>query len=34
MVRTHARDAASADRDLHDALGLRRRALGSDVPAR
>lgn len=32
-VRVHARDAASADRDLHDALGLRRRALGSDVPA-
>lgn len=33
MVRIHARDAASADRDLHDALGLRRQALGSDVPA-
>ena len=33
MVRVHARDAASADRDLHDALGLRRQALGSDVPA-
>jgi small ligand-binding sensory domain FIST len=33
VVRVHARDAASADRDLHDALSLRRRALGSDVPA-
>jgi small ligand-binding sensory domain FIST len=33
MVRVHARDAASADRDLHDALGLRRQALGSDIPA-
>jgi small ligand-binding sensory domain FIST len=33
VVRVHARDAASADRDLHDALGLRREALGSDVPA-
>jgi len=33
VVRVHARDAASADRDLHDALGLRRQALGSDVPA-
>ena len=33
VVRIHARDAASADRDLHDALGLRRRALGSDAPA-
>ena len=33
MVRVHARDAASADRDLHDALGLRRQALGADVPA-
>jgi small ligand-binding sensory domain FIST len=33
VVRVHARDAASADRDLHEALGLRRRALGSDVPA-
>ncbi|HEY1538380.1 MAG TPA: FIST N-terminal domain-containing protein [Solirubrobacteraceae bacterium] len=32
VVRVHARDAASADRDLHDALGLRRTALGSDVP--
>ncbi|MDX6678421.1 MAG: hypothetical protein QOE31_2473 [Solirubrobacteraceae bacterium] len=33
VVRVHARDAASADRDLHDALALRREALGSDVPA-
>jgi len=33
VVRVHARDAASADRDLHDALGLRRQALGSDVAA-
>jgi small ligand-binding sensory domain FIST len=33
IVRVHARDAASADRDLHDALGLRRQALGSDLPA-
>ena len=33
VVRVHARDAASADRDLHDALGLRREALGSDAPA-
>jgi small ligand-binding sensory domain FIST len=33
VVRVHARDAASADRDLHDALGLRRTALGTDVPA-
>jgi small ligand-binding sensory domain FIST len=33
VVRVHARDAASADRDLHDALGLRRQALGSDKPA-
>jgi small ligand-binding sensory domain FIST len=33
VVRVHARDAASADRDLHDALGLRRQALGSDAPA-
>jgi small ligand-binding sensory domain FIST len=28
VVRLHARDAASADRDLRDALGLRRTALG------
>jgi len=31
-VRVHARDAASADRDLREALGLRREALGSDMP--
>jgi len=33
VVRVHARDAASADRDLHDALGLRRQALGFATPA-
>jgi len=33
VVRVHARDAASADRDLHDSLGLRRQALGSDTAA-
>ncbi|MDP1848653.1 MAG: FIST N-terminal domain-containing protein [Solirubrobacteraceae bacterium] len=33
VVRMHARDAASADRDLTEALELRRRALGDDVPA-
>ena len=33
IVRIHARDAASADRDLNEALGLRRRALGDDAPA-
>jgi small ligand-binding sensory domain FIST len=33
IVRVHARDAKSADRDLHDALALRRQALGSDAPA-
>jgi small ligand-binding sensory domain FIST len=33
VVRLHARDAASADRDLRDALGLRREALGGSVPA-
>ena len=33
VVRIHARDAASADRDLNDALDLRRRALGDDAPA-
>ncbi len=33
VVRVHARDAGSADRDLHEALGLRRQALGSDEPA-
>lgn len=33
VVRIHARDAASADRDLTEALELRRRALGDDAPA-
>jgi len=33
VVRLHARDAASADRDLHDALDLRLRALGGRPPA-
>jgi small ligand-binding sensory domain FIST len=33
VVRLHARDAASADRDLRDALGLRREALGGRAPA-
>ena len=33
VVRMHARDAKSADRDLHAALALRREALGSDPPA-
>lgn len=33
VVRVHARDAGSADRDLHEALGLRREALGSDPAA-
>jgi small ligand-binding sensory domain FIST len=33
VVRVHARDAKSADRDLHEALTLRRQALGSDAPA-
>ncbi|HWC27988.1 MAG TPA: FIST C-terminal domain-containing protein [Solirubrobacteraceae bacterium] len=33
VVRVHARDAASADRDLREALALRRQALGSDAPA-
>jgi small ligand-binding sensory domain FIST len=33
VVRVHARDAASAHKDLHEALGLRRQALGSDRPA-
>ena len=32
-MRIHARDAASADRDLSEALELRRRALGDDAPA-
>jgi len=33
LVRIHARDAASADRDLNEALSLRRQALGDDAPA-
>ncbi len=33
VVRLHARDAASADRDLRDALNLRRTALGGRPPA-
>lgn len=33
VVRLHARDAATADRDLRDALELRRVALGGDEPA-
>lgn len=33
VVRLHARDAASADRDLREALELRRRALGGETPA-
>ena len=33
VVRVHARDARSADRDLHEALALRRQALGGDAPA-
>jgi small ligand-binding sensory domain FIST len=33
VVRLHARDADSADRDLHEALGLRRAALGGVSPA-
>lgn len=33
VVRIHARDAASADRDLTEALELRKRALGDDAPA-
>jgi small ligand-binding sensory domain FIST len=33
VVRLHARDAASADRDLRDALELRRVALGGRPPA-
>lgn len=32
-VRVHARDATIADRDLREALGLRREALASDAPA-
>jgi small ligand-binding sensory domain FIST len=33
IVRVHARDAASADRDLRAALALRREALGGEPPA-
>ena len=33
VVRLHARDAASADRDLRDALGARMLALGGRAPA-
>jgi small ligand-binding sensory domain FIST len=33
VVRLHARDAASADRDLHEALAVRMRALGGRAPA-
>ncbi len=33
VVRLHARDAASADRDLRDALGIRMEALGGRAPA-
>src|ERR671915_2075893 len=33
VVRLHARDAASADRDLREALGIRMRALGGRRPA-
>jgi small ligand-binding sensory domain FIST len=33
VVRLHARDADSADRDLREALGLRRDALGGAAPA-
>ena len=33
VVRLHARDADSADRDLREALGLRREALGGEAPA-
>jgi small ligand-binding sensory domain FIST len=33
VVRLHARDARSADRDLREALGLRRTALGGRRPA-
>ena len=32
-MRLHARDAVSADRDLREALGLRREALGGGTPA-
>jgi small ligand-binding sensory domain FIST len=33
VLRLHARDAASADEDLHEALDLRMRALGGTPPA-
>ena len=33
VVRLHARDAASADRDLREALGIRMTALGGRAPA-
>ena len=33
VVRLHARDAASADRDLREALGIRMAALGGRTPA-
>jgi small ligand-binding sensory domain FIST len=33
IVRLHARDASSADRDLHEALEQRRQMLGSATPA-
>jgi small ligand-binding sensory domain FIST len=33
VVRLHARDAASADRDLREALGVRMAALGGRQPA-
>jgi small ligand-binding sensory domain FIST len=33
VVRVHVRDADSADRDLHDAMALRRTALGGGPPA-
>ena len=33
VVRLHARDAACADRDLRDALELRRAAMGGQAPA-
>ncbi len=33
IVRLHARDARTADRDLREALGLRRTALGGRAPA-
>jgi small ligand-binding sensory domain FIST len=33
VVRLHARDAESADRDLREALGIRMRALGGRTPA-